>query len=267
MTGILEGITKDHRSPVPDLLYEAEQIRRLEEIRDLIQQPQALNSATPLHRLTVFLTYRCNLACPYCKTISRSPAEFQQFPQKAGFFDQAAFDSLLASHQGTPIQHLHLTGGEATLIPGLPEMIARAKAAGVRHVSLTSNGVQAPELYRRLIEAGLDELRISLDAATPETGEALTLRPRAWPKTIRTLQALRQYRVEGLSFFLIINSVITSLNRAQLPAFLTFVEATCAPDDIKLITEVDSKADLADFPEYAEVLQGLKRFLEQAPAW
>ena len=59
----------------PDLLFEEERDARVLEIAPLLAHPERLGPETPLHRLTVFLTYRCNLACPYCKTIARDEAE------------------------------------------------------------------------------------------------------------------------------------------------------------------------------------------------
>jgi MoaA/NifB/PqqE/SkfB family radical SAM enzyme len=128
-----------------------------------------------------------------------------------------------------------------------------------------SSGVQAPEFYRRLILAGLNELRISLDTPTPETGEILTQRPRAWHQTQKTLLALSDFKQEGLSFYLIINAVIAPVNRAQIPEFLDLLQKTCQPDDIKLITEVDSKENLAHLPEYPQVQAGIQAFLMAHP--
>ena len=49
------------RSPVPDLLFEDARLARLAEIAPLLADPELHDSAVPLHRITVFLTYRCNL--------------------------------------------------------------------------------------------------------------------------------------------------------------------------------------------------------------
>src|SRR5688572_31425423 len=103
----------NYRSAVPDLLFEDVLDARLADIQPYLHEPERIDHATPLHRLTVFLTYRCNLSCPYCKTIARTAAELGAFPQKAETFDLASFRSMLDAHDGTPIQHLHFTGGEA----------------------------------------------------------------------------------------------------------------------------------------------------------
>ena len=106
------------RSVVPDLLFDDERDARVLELGGLVDEPDALSAQTPLHRVTVFLTYRCNLDCPYCKTIARSDAELDARPQKRTSFDVAAFERLLAQHRGTPLRHLHFTGGEASRLHG-----------------------------------------------------------------------------------------------------------------------------------------------------
>ena len=78
-----------HRSVVPDLLFEDVQATRIEDIRPFLGEPELIETRTPLHRVTIFLTYGCNLACPYCKTIARSAAELRVFPQKAATFTYA----------------------------------------------------------------------------------------------------------------------------------------------------------------------------------
>lgn len=251
-------------SPVPDLLYEAQREARVQEITHLLEHPEQIRPEQALHRITVFITYKCNLACPYCKTIARSPQALKARPQKAQSFSLESFVEMLRAHGETPIKHLHLTGGEAALHPLLPRMVEAAKAHGVGRVSLTSNGARSASVYLALIEAGLDELRISVDAADPATGRLLTLRTSAWERSIRTLHALQQAR-ESQRFFLIANCVVSEANRAQLPRIVRML-MELGVDDIKLITEVDQRDSLGDFPARPQVEAALRALLADAPA-
>ncbi|MBI3829607.1 MAG: radical SAM protein [Planctomycetes bacterium] len=253
-----------HRSPVPDLLFEDERDARVDEIRHLLEKPEQITEHDPLHRVTVFLTYRCNLVCPYCKTIARSEAELQARPEKRITYSLEDFRTLLDGLGATPVRHLHFTGGEASLVRGLPEMIRLAKARGVERVSMTSNGTRAPEIYLEALAAGLDELRISLDAADAALGQRLSGRPQAWEAAVRTIGVVAEARRHGAAAFLIVNTVVTPENRARLPEILAFVLAL-DPDDVKLITSVDAKEGLGDFPEAARVRAGLAAALAPYP--
>lgn len=253
------------RSAVPDLLFDDERDARVLELGALVDEPDALSAQTPLHRVTVFLTYRCNLDCPYCKTIARSDAELEARPQKRTSFDAAAFERLLSQHRGTPLRHLHFTGGEASLVPGFVELVRRAKQAGVERLSVTTNGTLPPARYLEFIAAGLDEVRVSLDAEEPGLGAALTGRKAAWARAVETVRVLGAARASSVPFFLIVNSVVGRENRARLVELVTFL-LSLGVDDLKLITNVDEKDSLGDFPEAARVKEGLDALLAKAPA-
>jgi molybdenum cofactor biosynthesis enzyme MoaA len=253
------------RSAVPDLLFEEEQVERLADLGPLVDAPLGVSAQTPLHRVTVFLTYRCNLDCPYCKTIARSEAELEARPQKRRSYDLSSFSTLLASLGDTPVRHLHFTGGEASLVTGLDEMIGRAKRAGVERVSLTTNGTLAPARYLELVKAGLDELRVSIDAEEPALGATLTGRRDVWAKAVETLSVLGAARRDGAPFFLIVNTVIGLANRRRLAALVEFFLGF-GVDDVKLITEVDVRDELGDFDEAGALKAQVRALLERLPA-
>jgi pyruvate-formate lyase-activating enzyme len=255
------------RSPVPDLIFEATQLDRLAELGGLLQAPRSIGAATPLHRLTVFLTDRCNLACAYCKAARPPPAAG---PSRGGdpghLHDLASFTRLLEAHAGTPLRHVHFTGGEPTLVPGLPGLLRLARRHGVERLSLTSNGAGPPGRFLALVDAGLDELRLSLDAADPVQGEALTGRRGAWAASVATLAALARARRAGARFHLVVNTVVGAANRADLPRLVRFLLGF-GPDDVKLITDVDGRDSLADFPGLGRVRGALAALLEEHPPW
>ena len=59
---------------------------------------------------------------------------------------------------------MRLTGGEPSLCPDLPDIIAASKATqGIRRVAVTSNGYKLPRVIDDWHSAGLDQLNISID--------------------------------------------------------------------------------------------------------
>jgi uncharacterized Fe-S cluster-containing radical SAM superfamily protein len=69
--------------------------------------------------------------------------------------------------------HLH-NFGEPLLDKHLEDRIAYAKGKGIRRVKIFCNGsLLTPDRARGLIEAGLDELKVSLDGATEEEFERI----------------------------------------------------------------------------------------------
>jgi molybdenum cofactor biosynthesis enzyme MoaA len=253
------------RSRVPDLLFEDVCDARVEDIRDLLEHPHEVAETTALHRVTVFVTYKCNLECTYCKTIVRTAEDLRARPQRAKSYDREQFERLLAAHGATPIEHLHFTGGEATLLRDLPDMVRAAKAHGVGCVSITTNGTLPPQTYTRLVHAGIDEIRISLDDAHLAEFEGDTLRPGTRGRAIETVRELGALRRAGHPFFLILNTVVELRNRAALPELVSFL-LSLHPDDLKLITSVDEKGELGAFAGAGDVIARLERILDGYPA-
>jgi MoaA/NifB/PqqE/SkfB family radical SAM enzyme len=253
-----------HRSAVPDLLFEDVQAERVEDIRHLLEHPERIGPTTPLHRLTVFATYACNLACPYCKTIVRSPGELERLPQRASTITRDGFAAILASLGHDVIRHLHLTGGEATLLKDLPAMVRMARDHGVGHISLTSNGTLPLTRFQALAEAGLDELRISIDAHDAALGARMTGRSGLWAASAAHLASLASRDAASRRVFVIANTVLSAANRHDLAAIVRFLIG-CGVDDVKLITSVDEKEVLGDFDGARAALDEIECLLGHYP--
>ncbi len=252
------------RRGVPDLLFEEVRDARVALLKPHLEVVPGARPDLPLHRVTVFLTYGCNLRCPYCKTIARTAAERRADPRKQQVFTPTRFEGLLDAFAGRAIEHLHLTGGEAALVPGVVEMVAMAKRRGIAHLSMTSNGTAPPSRYVALVEAGLTELRLSLDARDPEAGARLTGRKEAWAKAVESFLLVAATRDAGADVRLIANAVVGRANREGVVELVRFL-LSLGPDDVKLITEVDARDELADFPALPTVMAGLRALLATYP--
>ncbi|GAB7079340.1 radical SAM protein [Megalodesulfovibrio paquesii] len=93
--------------------------------------------------INLFVTYRCNLACPYCfaRPLAAQHPEHMSAQAFGAFLDWA-------SRAGVPA--VAFLGGEPTLHPRLAEMIEATTDAGIAAV-LFSNGLLSREQARRLI--------------------------------------------------------------------------------------------------------------------
>jgi radical SAM protein with 4Fe4S-binding SPASM domain len=119
-------------------------------------------AARPLpEEIYLEVTNRCNLKCTTC-------------PQSWGMSEDSADLSpetarvLLA--QLPAIRRVVLHGiGEPTLNPRLPEIVSVVKERGAYALFNTNGLLLRGALLEQLVRAGLDEVRISVDAATPET--------------------------------------------------------------------------------------------------
>lgn len=113
------------------------------------------------HILYVETTNRCNSLCPIC------PRTFNLREQDADLtYEQ--FVTIL--DQVPSATRLVLHGiGEPLMNRELPRMVAECRRRGL-HVLFNSNlALLREDLARALVEADLNELRVSMDAATPAT--------------------------------------------------------------------------------------------------
>jgi MoaA/NifB/PqqE/SkfB family radical SAM enzyme len=107
------------------------------------------------------VTNRCNLLCETC------PRTFEALEPPADM-SWELFCSIIDQVPGLVRVVLHGVG-EPMLVKELPRMIRYLKERGIFVLFNTNGTLLAPKKRRELIETGLDELRVSLDAAEAAT--------------------------------------------------------------------------------------------------
>lgn len=156
----------------------------------------------PLARCELLITSACNFACPYCRGAK---------PELRGTMHRKEWERILKVWIAEGLQNVRFSGGEPTLHPELLEMVRYVKAGGVRRVAISSNGSAAWEVYERLLDAGVDDFSISLDACCASTGDQMAGGiSGAWAKVTETTRRLseRAYVTAGV--------VLTEDNLAEL---------------------------------------------------
>jgi radical SAM protein with 4Fe4S-binding SPASM domain len=144
----------------------------------------------PPFAMVVDVTERCNLNCLHCRRHSPLAAGSPKGPG-GGDFPLDRFLALCREAKALGVRKMVLIGeGEPLLHPGLVEMVAAAKAAGCRVTVLTNGTLLDVRLAEEFIRAGLDEIRVSLWAATDE--EYRLLHPGARPEMFhRAVEGVR----------------------------------------------------------------------------
>jgi MoaA/NifB/PqqE/SkfB family radical SAM enzyme len=171
--------------------------------------------ARPAPPVCVYLevTNRCNLLCETC------PRTFEALEPPADM-SWELFTRIV--HQAPTMQRAVLHGvGEPMLVPELPRMIRYLKDRGV-YVLFNTNGTLLREKrFAALIESGLDELRVSLDAADATSYAAVRGRP-FFDRIVRDVRNLREYQERVGASHPKISLWLTGLKETiqQLPDFV-----------------------------------------------
>lgn len=120
--------------------------------------------ARPLRDLRLSVTDRCNFRCTYCmpKAVFGHAHVFLPKSEILSFEELARLARIFVS---LGVEKVRITGGEPLVrrdLPRLAEMLAAI--AGLRDLTMTTNGAALAPVARHLREAGLKRLTVSLDA-------------------------------------------------------------------------------------------------------
>jgi GTP 3',8-cyclase len=111
-----------------------------------------------LSYLRLSITDRCDLSCAYCRTEGAERGGTDAM----SLVDVRTLGAAFARHLG--FGKVRLTGGEPLLRADLPEIVRSMRhEAGFARVALTTNGRLLAGAIGRLVEAGLDQVNVSLD--------------------------------------------------------------------------------------------------------
>jgi cyclic pyranopterin phosphate synthase len=123
-------------------------------------EPLADSWGREIRSVRVSVTDKCNFRCRYCM-----PAEGLEWLPRDEVLSYEEIARLVRVLSEMGVDEVRLTGGEPLVRRDLPVLVSfLAGIAGVRDLSLTTNGVLLDRLAGPLVEAGLRRLNVSLDS-------------------------------------------------------------------------------------------------------
>jgi MoaA/NifB/PqqE/SkfB family radical SAM enzyme len=130
------------------------------------------------------LTDACNLSCGHCDIWKRpvgKELKLEQWRQIVG-----------AMHEWLGPFILKIAGGEPFVRKWLPDLVSFARERGI-FVGASTNGVlfDRPAVHR-LLEAGLNEINISLDSLQPAVHDGLRNHPGCFAAVMRTIELFQE---------------------------------------------------------------------------
>jgi GTP 3',8-cyclase len=128
----------------------------------------------PLRDLRISVTDRCNFRCTYCmpKEIFGRDYVFLGRDELLSFEEIARLSGIFVANG---VEKVRLTGGEPLLRRDIDKLVAMlAEIDGLQDIAMTTNGsLLTPEMARRLKQAGLKRITVSLDSLDDETFKSL----------------------------------------------------------------------------------------------
>jgi cyclic pyranopterin phosphate synthase len=126
-----------------------------------------------LHDLRISVTDRCNFRCGYCMPQEVFGPGFQFMP-RADLLSFEEISRITRLFVAEGVSKLRLTGGEPLLRRDLARLVEMlASIDGITDIALTTNGALLAGHARRLADAGLSRVTVSLDALDDATFAAM----------------------------------------------------------------------------------------------
>jgi heme b synthase len=166
--------------------------------------PDSQQKRSTLRLVAWEITRNCNLSCVHCRaSATMGPYE--------GELDTAACLNLLdqIKEVGDPI--IILTGGEPLLRPDIFEIARYGTDKGLRMVMAPNGTLLTGEIARKLVDAGIQRISISLDGATKESHDRFRGVEGAYEGA---LQGIQHAKEAGIEFQ--INTTITQTNLHEI---------------------------------------------------
>ncbi len=220
----------------------------------------SIGSVPPLRLVAWELTRSCNLACAHC----RASAQRGPYPGELSTRRSLELLSEIASFS-SPI--IILTGGEPLLRDDLFAIARRGTDLGLRMVLATNGTLLERQTVRRLIDAGVARISISIDGKDERSHDNLRGVAGAFSGALFGIENAKR---EGLSFQ--VNTTITKRNVAELSEIEDLVGRLGADaHHLFLLVPTGRGADMAGAgdslvaKEYEEVLGRIYRYEMSAP--
>ena len=208
-------------------------------------------SVRPPRVLAWETTAACNLLCRHCRGSST-------FKVPEGELNTAEAKKLLDDirETGTPI--IIMSGGEPLMRPDIFEIIQHGTDLGFRMTLATNGTLITPDVARKLKEAGVQRVAVSLDGRQP-THDAFRCQPGCFG---RSLEGIENLKAAGIEFQ--INTTVSAFNINELEDVHRFVkEIGAVAHHFFFLVPTGRGSELTEFeitPEkYEEALEWLYR--------
>ncbi len=174
------------------------------------------SSSSPLHRCELILTSRCNFHCPYCRPLR---------PECRGDIPLEQAQKTLDIWIKNGLRNVRFSGGEPMMYKGLNELVIQAKKGGAGHIAISTNGSFPLFMYTRLIDQGVNDFSISLDACCVSIGEKMCGGIKcAWNKVISNIRELSKLT------YVTVGVVLTEDNINQVSDIIKFADGLGVAD-------------------------------------
>lgn len=140
-----------------------------------------LSADSPMWRCEMILTERCNFKCPYCRGLRDDCKGDMPYGDAIDVLNQWISQGL---------KNVRFSGGEPTVYPKLIDLVKHCVSHNVR-VAISTNGAASRDYYQKLVDAGVTDFSISLDACcSADGGRMAGTSETVWERVVSNIRYL-----------------------------------------------------------------------------
>ena len=177
---------------------------------DLEMSAPFSNRPSAPYRMDLAITYRCNNNCAHC---------YNARPRQQPELSTEDWLCILDRLWEVGIPHVVFTGGEPTLRPDLPQLVAHAEKLGmISGINTNGRALKDAALVQALVDAGLDHAQITVESHDASIHNRMVKNNQAWAETVAGVKNVLASRL-----YVMTNTTLLAHNAPYLGDTLTFL--------------------------------------------
>jgi len=192
------------------------------------------NGESPMWRCEMILTNRCNFKCPYCRGLKVLSEDC------TADMDVAIAHQTLDVWTEAGLKNIRFSGGEPTLYSDLGKLVSKCKTQGVERIAISTNGSRPFNIYEELIDRGVNDFSISLDACCATFGNEMAGIAGQWDTVVENIRRI------SAQTYVTVGVVLTPQNVGDVRKIVEFAHELGVAD-IRIISAA----------QYNELVDGL----------
>jgi len=173
-----------------------------------------------LSRCELVLTDACNFKCPYCRGQRKDLKKHLTLSEALTIIDYWSDSGL---------SNVRFSGGEPTLWNGLIELVQYCKSKNIDRIAISTNGSADWDLYQELINAGVNDFSVSLDACCSSFGDKMAGVSGMWTNIVDNIKKMCDH------VYTTVGIVLTNDNVNELSNIVEYA-STLNVHDIRIIS-------------------------------
>ena len=153
------------------------------------ERAENCSMTSQMKRCELIILEACNFRCPYCRGLKDEIYGERRIKQLS--LDEIKKNIDYWCEGEKPLENIRFSGGEPTLHKNIVDVVEYAKLKGIKRIAISTNGSNKMFLYKRLVDAGVNDFSISLDACCAEDGDKMSGGVKgSWDKVISNIEEI-----------------------------------------------------------------------------